>query len=127
MKKSHTGTTITFTFDGLAPIVFDTTKAHANVVAHATMHGFEARIGDAAALSRKQKDGTVVTITEAMRRAEVEAMVAHYESGVDQWELRARREPAQNAAILALATAQGKTYAEIEAWLVEQSLNGMTR
>lgn len=87
MKRKIIDSTILFTFDGLAPITFDATKASDKCANHAEMHGWNARIGDGAALSRKQKDGSVVDITEQMRRDEVSRLVAHYESGTAEWEL----------------------------------------
>jgi hypothetical protein len=118
MKVVHNGTTLTFTFDGEEPLVFDSTKAHANMTTAATMHGWDARLRDTAAIPRKQADGSVITVTEKMRRDSVKTLIDHYESGIDQWALRAPgapRAPVQNAAIAALAAAMGKTYAEAEA------------
>jgi rod shape-determining protein MreB len=66
MKKAINGTLVTFTFDGCEPLVFDATKVHAGNRAYAEMHGWQARLGDSAALSRKQPDGTIITITEQM-------------------------------------------------------------
>ena len=116
MKVETQGTKIVFSFDGCDAITFDATKAHPNMAQHAQMHGWEARIRDNAAISRKQKDGTVITVTEAMRRAAVEEMVNHYESGADQWNLRASRAPVQNPVFLDIAARRGCTYAEAEAW-----------
>lgn len=116
MKKAlGTDGIITFTFDGLEPVKFDAGKCSERVQDYAMQHGFMARIGDNAAISRKQKDGTIITVTEAMRREAVLELVNHYESGTEQWELRTTKAPAQNAAILALANSLGKTYAEAEA------------
>lgn len=109
--------TVTFTFDeGLAPIVLDVEKMSDATRTHGLLHGMAARIGDGAALSRKQKDGSIITITEAMRRAEVEALVNHYASGTEQWELRAASRPApQNPTWLALAAKRGVSYEVIAA------------
>jgi hypothetical protein len=128
MKKEMnvTAGTVTFTFEGLAPIIFEAAKASPEMEAHALLHGWMARIGDSAAISRKQKDGTVITVTEEMRRAEIEAMVKHYESGTTQWEMRSGvRAPAQNPTILAIAAKRGCTYAEAEAFLAAQFLETM--
>lgn len=88
MKRKINGSTIQFTFDnGLAGVTFNAGRASAATKAYAEMHGWNARIGDGAALSRKQKDGTVITITEQMRRDEIVRLVEHYESGTPDWEL----------------------------------------
>lgn len=114
MKKAINGTAVHFTFDdGLAPIVFESTKASNAARDHAEMHGWQARIGDMAALSRKQKDGTVITITEAMRREAILEGVTHYESGAEAWEMRGgSRAAPQNPVFLAIAAKRGITYEE---------------
>lgn len=119
--------TVTFTFDGgLAPITFTAANASAEMEAHALLHGWMARIGDSAAISRKQKDGGVISVTEEMRRAEIEAMVKYYESGTTQWEMRStQRAAAQNPTILAIAAKMGVTYAEAEAEVANRMLNDM--
>lgn len=86
-ESNETSGTIKFSFDGLEPIIFTVAKASPSNEQRAMYHGWMARIGDCAALSRKQKDGSVRNITEADRRAEVERAVAHYESGSGEWEL----------------------------------------
>lgn len=116
MKKAIEGGKCVFTFDGLDAVVLDVAKASATVRDHAMMHGFLARIGDNAALSRKQKDGSVVVITEAMRREAVAELVGHYESGTESWETRTVRVAVQNPRIVAIAQKRGCTYAEAEAW-----------
>lgn len=129
MKKQMDVTqgTVTFSFDGgLAPIVFTAANASAEMEAHALLHGWMARIGDSAAISRKQKDGSVINVTEEMRRAEIEAMVKHYESGTTQWEMRSgTRAPAQNPTILAIAAKMGVSYQEAEAEVANRMLNEM--
>lgn len=120
--------TITFTFDqtsapGTAPIVFHVDRAHADNVAYATLHGFAARIGDAAALVRDTKTGR--SPSEAERFAEVLRMVEHYESGAERWTLRepgASRAKTLNPTILAIAQRKGITYEEAEARIAEQFL-----
>lgn len=119
MKVTQNGRTLTFTFDGLEPVVFDADKASATVQAQATMHGFEQRIRDNAAIARRQKDGSIITVTEEMRRNAVSEMVTHLESGTESWNMRVARAAPQNAAILALANAMGVTYAEAEAHIAK--------
>ena len=132
MKRSINGNILTFTFDKaadgteLAPVTFDATKAAAANRAYAEMHGWQARIGDNAAISRKQKDGSVIVVTEAMRRDAVEEMVAHYESGADGWDMRggARVVP-PNPAFVKIAEMRGCTYAEAQAWYNEKLIAEM--
>ena len=132
MKKIITDTSVSFTFDNLAdgtpvpPISFDVrVLSDANrqrCIPFAMGH----RLGDAAALSRTDSKGNVRPITEAMKRAEIETLVNHYESGSDEWSPKASaRQPAQNPAILAIAANRKCTYAEAEAWIVEESLRQM--
>ncbi len=61
MKITTSGTTIKFTFDGLDPIEFDTTKPSAPCQEQARMAGWTDRLRDMAALSRTLPDGTVRT------------------------------------------------------------------
>lgn len=101
---------IQFTFDGgLEPVSIHMSKVSPACATYAMLHGFSARIGDSAALSRKQKDGSIITITEQMRRDEIVRMVEHYESGTAEWEMG--RTPSQNPLILAMAQSAGVDYA----------------
>jgi hypothetical protein len=82
-----------------------------------------ARLGDNAAISRNQPDGTVITVTEAMRREAVLELANHYASGTDDWNIggtRARKPAPQNATILKVATARGITYEQAEAYIAEK-------
>lgn len=115
--------TVTFTFEGLAPVVLDVEKMSDATRTYGLLHGMSARIGDNAARSRKQPDGSIVNVTEEMRRADVLELVAHYESGTEAWELRTSRAAPQNPVILGIAAKRGCTYAEAEAFLAEQFLS----
>lgn len=107
---------IQFTFDGgLEPVSIHMSNVGPACATYAMLHGFSARIGDSAALSRKQKDGSIVTITEQMRRDEIVRLVEHYESGTAEWDMG--RTPSQNPLILALAQAKGVDYATMAAKL----------
>lgn len=112
---------IQFTFDGLEPITLDVTKVSADVQDYAVYHGLQARIGDNAAISRKQPDGSVIVVTEEMRRNAVKELVDHYESGSAEWNI-GRKAAAQNPAILALAEKLGKSYAEAQAYIVAKAV-----
>jgi hypothetical protein len=128
MKKSINGTQITFAFEGLAPVVFDAAKVSEANRAYAIMHGFQARIGDNAAIQKSAENG--YRVTEQMRREAVLEMVGHYEDRAQtNWNLRVgTRTAKQSPAILALATKLGKTYEEAQAWFVaklEEELTAM--
>ncbi len=129
MKKVIDGGKIMFSFDadaaGVKPadVVFDSSKCSTTVKNAAVMHGFSARIGDNAALSRKQKDGSVIVITEQMRRDAVLELVNHYESGAENWDVK--RGPSENPTIRALADKLGGTYAQAEAYIQEKMLAGI--
>jgi len=128
MKKviNAVAQTVTFTFDGFDSITLamkDVSPANAT---YAMLHGFSARIGDNAAYARKQPDGSVIVVTEEMRRNAVKELVDHYESGTEKWEIKGTgRAPAQNPVIAGIATKRGITYAEAEAFLAAQFLTDM--
>ncbi len=114
--------TVTFTFDPiigadgtkmpLEAVVFSANAVSNSCKEHAMLHGFSARIGDAAALSKDATNG--YRVTEEMRRKEVLAMVAHYESGTSDWNMRAAgpRAASLNPTILAIAQKMNCTYEE---------------
>ena len=128
MKKSinEAGRTITWTFDGgLEPVTFNAGSASTECQDYAILHGFAARIGDNAAITKSKENGFVVT--EAARRAAIVEMVDHYASGAAQWNLKASaRAPAQNATIAAIAAKLGVTYEEAQAKVAAQFLAELT-
>ena len=119
---------IVFTFDGeTADATFDVHQASFDLCIHAMMFGFTNRLKDTAAIARKQSDGSIIDVTEDMRRAKVVEMIDHITSGTDQWNMKATaRAPKQNAAIMALATALGKTYEEAEAHIANMALEELS-
>jgi hypothetical protein len=115
MKCNREGGKLVFTFeDGIAAIVFDSAAA---TVSHddAAMHGYEQKIRDNAAIARKQKDGTVITVTEAMRAAAIQEMVTHLTTSTD-WNMRKSAVAKIDPNIQAIADKRGTTYAEAMAW-----------
>ena len=127
MKKSYDIATgiATFTFDdGLPTLTLDSAKMSPENEQAMLGHGILARVGDMAALPRKNpKTGQVIVITEAMRHAEIKAGITHYESGTTDWNLKGGdRTPKQNPTILALAVARKITYAEAEAFIANLTL-----
>ena len=119
MKCNREGGKLVFTFDGLESIVFDSTAA---TVSHedAAMHGYEQKIRDNAAISRKQKDGTVIDVTEAMRRDAVQEMVTHLTTSTD-WNMAKRAgvsaatAASLKAAIETIADLMGVSFEEAKA------------
>lgn len=134
--------TITFSFEGfhtrsgepgheiindnpeLAPITLAMADVSPANATYAMLHGFGARIGDNAALSRKQKDGSVIKITETMRREEILKMVSHYASGSAEWELGRTAQIDPRA--VKLAEAKGITIAEASAILAKIEMDALT-
>lgn len=122
MKIQSTDEAITFSFTDLEPVVFNAGWVHDDLRQHAMMAALLNRIKDNAAISRKQPDGTVIDVTEAMRRDKVVEMAHHLESGGTDWNLKGTRRPVQNATILGLAAKRGCTYEEAEAWIANEYL-----
>ena len=109
--------TVTFTFDGLGPVTLAMKDVSPANAAYAALHGFAARIGDNAAIAKSAENN--FTVTEAMRRAEVEAMVKFYADAENvDWNMKTRAAPkaTYNPAIAAIAAKLGKTYEEAMVW-----------
>lgn len=127
MKKTinTAAQSVTFTFDGLDAVTLamrDVTPANAT---YAMLHGFAARIGDNAAITKSAENN--FTVTEAMRREAVLELVNHYTSGSEDWNMRvasAKKAP-QNPTIAAIAAKLGCTYEEAQAKVAEQFLASM--
>ena len=124
-KLNANETTLDFTFDGLDPITFDSTKVSDKLRERAEIHGFEQRIRDNAAISKSEKNN--FTVTEQMRRDAILEMVMHLEAGGVEWNLKAgTRAAPQNPTILKIAAKRGISYVEAEAKLAEQFLAEMS-
>lgn len=107
--------TIKFDFDGLDSVTLNMADVTPANTTYAMLHGFAARIGDNAAITKSAENN--FTVTEAMRRDAVLEMVNHYTSGSIEWNLKpAAHKPAFNPAIQAIADKLGKTYEEAMAW-----------
>lgn len=98
-------------------IVFDPTKAHADVRNYAAFHGFKQRFVDAAAMSRDTETGAPATPQEKYEA--IEALVAWYESGTDKWSRVTEAGPRGGYLFEALCRVYGhkKAPSEIRAWL----------
>lgn len=114
MKKAIIGRTIQFTFEGMEAITFHANMAATEVQDYAAMHGFCQRIGDTAASFK----------TESERRAQILAIVTHYESG-GAWAMAAKA-ATPNPAITELAAKLGLTYGETMIKLANDALAQMT-
>ncbi len=125
MKKTINATaqTVTFTFEGgLDPVTLCMNEVSTANATYAMLHGFAARIGDNAAIAKSAENN--FTVTEAMRRAEVEKMVAFYANGANvEWNMRVAAGPKaapMNPAIQAIAAKLGKSYEEAMVWYNEK-------
>ena len=117
---------INYTFDELEPVILNVPKLSDDVLEYAQYHGLMSNTRDAAALSRKQPDGSIITITEAMRRDAIKARVDYLESGATEWERKGgKRAPTQNPTIAKIAERMGCTYAEAEAEVARKMLDDM--
>ena len=112
---------IVFTFDGLDAVTLNVAKISDEVLEYAQYHGLQARVGDNASIARKAADGSIITVTEAMRREAVLELVKHYESGTKDWGLRTGPKAAPlNPAIQRIAEKRNCSYAEAMAWFNEK-------
>ena len=125
MKKRIDGQVVVFTFDdGVPEYRFDTSTLSEANRAYVVPFGMSHRLGDNAAINRKDVPGGIVT--EKMRRAAVAELGDFYATGTAEWDMRGgTRAPTQNAAILALAAALGKTYGETEAFIASGAIAGL--
>lgn len=115
---------------GTHEVTFHPDMVDPTLRARAELHGWKQRISDKAALSRDPKTGK--SATPEQKFAAVKAIIDHYESGADKWEMErvggggGGRSDASYI-LQALATIQGldqKTIAERVASLSEK--NGIT-
>ena len=128
LKTDNAAGKIVFTFDGDTPdATFNANDVHTDLQRHAMMTGFTNKVKDTAAIPRKQPDGSIINVTEDMRRAKVVEMIDHLESGGTDWNLKGTaRKPVQNTAILALATKLDKTYEEAEAYIANLAIEELS-
>lgn len=120
MKKIISGNVVRFTFDdeGVLPIEFDCLNMSEANRKRAVPFGMGHRLGDMAAIPKSEANG--FRVTDAMRRAEIEAGIAHYESGTEDWNLRATAksqvsEKSFTAAIQMIADLTGVSFEEAKA------------
>ncbi len=120
MKKSIEGAIVKFEFDGLESLQFDVNSMSAENMDYAIPFGMCHRLGDMAAIPRK--DGLIVT--EQMRRDAVEAGMKHYANAAEkEWNMKASARVApQNPVILKVAAKFGLTYEEAQAKIANEML-----
>ena len=122
MKKSIEGAIVKFEFDGLEPLSFDVNTMSEELMDFAVPFGMCHRLGDMAAIPKRDAKGNVVNVTEAMRREAVEAGIKHYSSGTKEWNMKGSRVAPQNPTILAIAAKMGISYTEAEAEIQRRML-----
>ncbi|MBV5322739.1 MAG: hypothetical protein JZU60_02755 [Ilumatobacteraceae bacterium] len=121
MKKTINAAaqSITFSFDGLESVTISMAKVSVENAAYAMLHGFAARIGDNAAIAKSAENN--FTVTEAMRRAEVQKMVAFYEDASNKdWNMRVAagvKAAPLSPVIMAIAAKRNCTYEEAQVWV----------
>lgn len=84
-------TTLQWVIPDGEPVVLDMTKVSTANTRWAAVHGFKRRVADGAALERNKATG--LSASWADKRAEMQAIVDHLESGTDQWRLASERGP----------------------------------
>ena len=119
--------TIEFTVKGHKPFTLDMAKVHESNRRYASFVGMaQVRIVDGAAIGRNAKDGSIIPEDErcAMKDARMRTLVAHYETGTADWEIkRAARTPVVDSLDdirLAVARATRATVEAVEAQLVKR-------
>ena len=125
MKKAFEGALVKFTFeDGVAPLEFDVNSMSAENMDYAIPFGMCHRLGDMAAIPRK--DGLIVT--EQMRHDAIKAGMAHYaDVNQKEWNMKGGTRPApQNPAIAKLAAAKGMSYEQAQEYVANLALQEMS-
>lgn len=81
---------IEFLFRGQSVGMLYMQDMHPTIRERAAIHGMVQRIGDGGAVERKAPDGTLRTDAEmdGIKRYRMECLIAHYNSGTDQWNLQ---------------------------------------
>ena len=105
--------TVTFTAADGDQLVFRAENAHPGMRAYAEFHGWKQRLSDTAALSRNNETGRSATDSERMR--EIRRLAAYYESGADNWSVRASGEARETGGLVlrAVAAIQGVSVEEM--------------
>jgi len=109
--------TITFDVRGAGSVTLNMAKLSEANLAYAALHGMKQRVSDAAAISRNPDNGQPATPQDKLDA--MAALVAHYESGGDEWSVRkatggAGTKPS-GLTLRALAQVQGLPLAEMRA------------
>ena len=108
--------------------VFRMNRVHSSNVAYAALHGMKQRLVDNTAISKTDANGAIRSATEMarLREAALLEMIAHYESGIDRWNVRepgkgGTRKPGIDVDLVIRAAVVVKggavTYADMRAYL----------
>jgi hypothetical protein len=87
IETKQSGDSLTFTVAGAGEIILNVADIHPAVMRRAAIHGLTQRIADAAALSRNPDNGQPASPADKL--AAMARLVDHYNTGTDQWGLRA--------------------------------------
>lgn len=103
---------VTFTVKGMGELRLDMSKLHPDILQRAACVGMaQVRIVDAAAIGKADKSGAIIP-EDVRTRLKYEAMaelIAHYETGTDQWAKRVASDAGASAAITVEAIARVKS------------------
>lgn len=102
------------------PLTFSLDKVSAANRAYAALHGFKQRLADAAALGRDGETGASASPEE--KAANIQALIDHYESGAEGWNITRTGGGGKSSGLLvrALMELSGESAeavkAKVEAW-----------
>lgn len=120
--------TVTFQTKGYADdLVLHMNKLHPDIVKRAALVGFaQVRVVDAAAVELTDEDGNVIPAEDriATKRENMARLIAHYETGTDQWTLRVGMGGGKSITIEAIAEIKGVTYEQAQEWVADYATKG---
>lgn len=96
--KVNDNGTLTFTVRGAGEFTFDPSKASDVNRNRAQLHGWTQRISDGGAMSRDPVTGASATPGDKLAR--MQSLAAHYESGTEEWSLKAGPRPFDAALVI---------------------------
>lgn len=124
ITRTMTGNVVTFNVPGFDPLTLDVAELNDDVRQHAMLHGLIQTIGDAAALSYKQPDGSIRRPTLAEKRAEMANRIITLKTGV--WsaarEAGAGSDPYTSMVVEAIANVTGKDAEAVRDFMAKLSV-----
>lgn len=108
--------------EGQQPLTCDTNKIHASVMRRAAFAGLtQVRIVDAAAVPVARKDGSIIPKAErlVLKRQRMAALIAHLESGTEEWSRHGDGSGGLSLTIQAIANIKKWDYATAEKYVDE--------